>query len=110
HAVGDDTLKTIARILHKNTRRGADFPGRWGGDEFFVILPGTTNDRASDIAQRIGTLINEQALLPDGAMVTTSIGVVTAATDDTPDSLFKRADSALYEAKLIRGKNNVVVH
>ena len=51
-----------------------------------------------------------QALLPDGAVVTTSIGVVTAATDDTPDSLFKRADSALYEAKLIRGKNNVVVH
>ncbi|WP_026759229.1 diguanylate cyclase [Selenomonas ruminantium] len=110
HAVGDDTLKSIARILHKNTRRGTDFPGRWGGDEFFVILPGTTNDRAREIAQRIGELINEQALLPDGAVVTTSIGVVTAATDDTPDSLFKRADSALYEAKLIRGKNNVVVH
>ena len=43
-------------------------------------------------------------------MVTTSIGVVTAASDDTPDTLFKRADGALYEAKLIRGKNNVVVH
>lgn len=110
HAVGDDTLKAIARILQDNTRRGRDMPGRWGGDEFFVILPGTTNERARHIAERVGQLINQQALLPDGAIVTTSIGVVTAASDDTPESLFKRADGALYEAKLIRGKNNVVVH
>lgn len=110
HAVGDDTLKTIAKILRKNTRRGSDVPGRWGGDEFFVVLPGSTNERARVIAERVGKLINEQALLPDGAIVTTSIGVVTAASDDTPDTLFRRADSALYEAKLIRGKNNVVVH
>ena len=110
HAVGDDTLKTISNILQTHTRRGNDFPGRWGGDEFFVILPGISCDTAHDIAQRIGELINKNAQLPDGAMVTTSIGVVSASADDTPDSLFKRADDALYEAKLIRGKNNVVVH
>ena len=110
HAVGDDTLKGIAAILQKNTRRGSDVPGRWGGDEFFVVLPGSGNERARGIAERVGRLINEQSVLPDGAMVTTSIGVVTAASDDTPDTLFKRADGALYEAKLIRGKNNVVVH
>lgn len=110
HAVGDDTLKLIARILQKHTRRGADIPGRWGGDEFFVVFAGTENERASDIARRIGRLIEEQAVLPDGSRVTASIGVVTAASDDTPDTLFKRADGALYEAKLVKGKNNVVVH
>lgn len=110
HAVGDDTLKKIANILQMNTRRGSDVPGRWGGDEFFVVLPGSGIERARIIAERVGRLINEQAVLEDGSMVTTSIGVVTAASDDTPDTLFKRADGALYEAKQIRGKNNVVVH
>ena len=110
HAIGDDTLKTIAKILRQNTRQGSDVPGRWGGDEFFVVLPGSGNERARMIAERIGRQINQKALLPDGAMVTTSIGVVTAASDDTPDTLFKRADGALYEAKMIKGKNNVVVH
>lgn len=110
HAIGDDTLKTIAKILRQNTRQGSDVPGRWGGDEFFVVLPGSGNERAREIAERIGRQINQKALLPDGAIVTTSIGVVTAASDDTPDTLFKRADGALYEAKMIKGKNNVVVH
>lgn len=110
HAVGDDALKTVAGILRKNTRRGMDVPGRWGGDEFFVIFAGLPSDKAREIAQRIGRLIAQQSVLPDGSSMTVSIGVVTAASDDTPDTLFKRADAALYEAKLIRGKNNVVVH
>ena len=110
HAVGDETLKVIAKVLQKNTRRGLDIPGRWGGDEFFVIFAGISSVRGQDIAQRISRLIGEQAVLPDGSRVTVSVGVVTAASDDTPESLFKRADAALYEAKLIRGKNNVVVH
>ena len=110
HAVGDDTLKTIAQVLRKNTRRGVDVPGRWGGDEFFVIFAGIASSRGQEIAKRISRLIAKQASLPDGSLVTVSIGVVTAASDDTPESLFKRADAALYEAKLIRGKNNVVVH
>ena len=110
HAVGDDTLKTIASVLQKNTRRGTDVPGRWGGDEFFVIFSGLASDKAREIAERIARLVESKSVLPDGSRVTVSIGVVTAASDDTPDTLFKRADAALYDAKLIRGKNNVVVH
>jgi len=110
HAVGDDTLKTIASVLHKNTRRGTDIPGRWGGDEFFVIFSGLASDKTQEIAERIARLVESKSVLPDGSRVTVSIGVVTAASDDTPDTLFKRADAALYDAKLIRGKNNVVVH
>ena len=108
HSVGDDTLKIIAQVLQENTRRGVDVPGRWGGDEFFVIFSGIDSYKGQDIAKRIRKLIAKQAKLPDGSLVTVSIGVVTASTDDTPESLFKRADAALYEAKLIRGKNNVV--
>ena len=110
HAVGDDTLKTIASVLRKHTRRGTDVPGRWGGDEFFVIFSGLASDKAREIAERIARLVESKSVLPDGSRVTVSIGVVTAASDDTPDTLFKRADAALYDAKLIRGKNNVVVH
>ena len=110
HAVGDDTLKTIASVLRKHTRRGTDVPGRWGGDEFFVIFSGLASDTAREIAERIARLVESKSVLPDGSRVTVSIGVVTAASDDTPDTLFKRADAALYDAKLIRGKNNVVVH
>ena len=109
HAVGDETLKTIASVIKKNTRRGTDVPGRWGGDEFFIIFAGIVSDKARDIAERIGRSIENKSILPDGSKVTVSIGVVTAASDDTPDSLFRRADAALYDAKLIRGKNNVVV-
>jgi diguanylate cyclase (GGDEF)-like protein len=110
HAVGDETLKLIAAVLHKNTRRGTDVPGRWGGDEFFVIFSGIASDKTREVAERIAHLIEHKSALPDGSRVTVSIGVVTAASDDTPDTLFKRADAALYDAKLIRGKNNVVVH
>ena len=109
HDVGDEALKFIAKILHKNTRSGTDIPGRWGGDEFFVILPGTDGRRAADIAQRICSLIERAAILPDGTHITASIGVVSAQADDNPATLFKRVDEALYSAKQVRGKNNVVV-
>jgi diguanylate cyclase (GGDEF)-like protein len=109
HAVGDDTLKTIASVLRKNTRRGTDIPGRWGGDEFFVILPETTRYVAAEIAQRICRSIEQATILPDGTNITASIGVVSADREDTPGTLFKRVDEALYVAKQVRGKNDVVV-
>ena len=109
HNVGDDTLKLIARILQDNTRSGTDIPGRWGGDEFFVVLPGTDGRRAAQIAQRICGLIEQATVLPDGTNITASIGVVTANTEEAPEMLFKRVDEALYTAKQVRGKNNVVV-
>ena len=109
HDVGDATLKLIADILKKNTRKGTDIPGRWGGDEFFVILPGTTLDVAADIAQRICHSIEQATILPDGTNITASIGVASAEQEDTPGTLFKRVDEALYAAKQVRGKNDVVV-
>ena len=109
HDVGDATLKLIADILKKNTRKGTDIPGRWGGDEFFVILPETTRYVAAEIAQRICRSIEQATILPDGTNITASIGVVSADREDTPGTLFKRVDEALYAAKQVRGKNDVVV-
>ena len=109
HDVGDATLKLIADILKKNTRKGTDIPGRWGGDEFFVILPETTRYVAAEIAQRICRSIEQATILPDGTNITASIGVVSADQEDTPGTLFKRVDEALYAAKQVRGKNDVVV-
>ena len=110
HATGDETLRRIAAILRRNTRKGIDIPGRWGGDEFLVVFGDTDMATARMIAERIRRLVAELPL-PDGeGVVTTSIGVVAATPDDTADRLFRRADAALYDAKLSQGKNQVVVH
>jgi diguanylate cyclase (GGDEF)-like protein len=110
HATGDETLRRIAAILRRNTRKGIDIPGRWGGDEFLVVFGDTDMATARMIAERIRRLVAELPL-PDGeGFVTTSIGVVAATPEDTADRLFRRADAALYDAKLSQGKNQVVVH
>lgn len=109
HTMGDRALREIAKILRDNTRAATDAPGRWGGDEFFVVFGNTTVEVATKIANRIIKLVRELKCLPDGKRITTSIGVVAAKHDDTPDSLYSRADRALYAAKLANGKNNVTV-
>lgn len=109
HTMGDRALREIAKILRDNTRTATDAPGRWGGDEFFVVFGNTTVEVATKIANRIIKLVRELDFLPDGKNITTSIGVVAARHDDTPDTLYNRADKALYAAKLANGKNNVTV-
>ena len=110
HAMGDETLRRIAAILRRNTRKDIDIPGRWGGDEFLVVFSDTDMETAQIIAERIRRLVAELPLLDGDGLVTTSIGVVAAKPEDTADSLFRRADEALYDAKLSQGKNQVVAH
>ena len=110
HAAGDETLKRIADILHRNTRRGIDIPGRWGGDEFMVVFRDTDIEAAGVIAERIRQLVADLLLPENAGKVTTSIGVVSAGLTDTVESLFRRVDAALYDAKFSHGKNYVVVH
>lgn len=110
HAAGDETLKRIADILHRNTRRGIDIPGRWGGDEFMVVFRDTDIEAAGVIAERIRQLVADLLLPENAGKVTTSIGVVSADLTDTVESLFRKADAALYDAKFSHGKNYVVIH
>lgn len=102
HAGGDRVLQRVARNLRDGLRSG-DLVARWGGEEFCVLLPRIGADDAQALAQRMVQQI------ADGGdpQVTVSIGVAEwQAGDDTPESVIRRADAALYRAKE-SGRNRV---
>jgi two-component system cell cycle response regulator len=111
HDVGDAVLREFAVRLGSNTRP-SDFACRLGGEEFVVIMPRTSGDIACLAAERLRRSICGSPFIIPGLgqslEITVSIGVA-AATDpeDTAESLIKRADEALYEAKGA-GRNRVV--
>ena len=109
HSIGDAAIVCVANILTKATRRG-DIVCRWGGDEFFLALPGATQKDAWAVGQRIETQAKAVREVGDTPLrLTLSIGVTTAVPKDDPQSLFHRADTALYRAKGIAGKGQVVI-
>ena len=108
HPAGDAVLRAFAEILQE-TLRDADLAGRWGGEEFLLLLPGTDNRGAMLLAERIrATLAGRAILTPDGsaAHVTASFGLATLAPGMTEAELIAAADAALYAAKR-GGKNRV---
>ncbi|WP_338832960.1 hypothetical protein MHLNE_17750 [Moorella humiferrea] len=103
HMAGDVVLQKTAEII-KNSIRLVDIAGRYGGEEFVIILPGTKGEGAVAVAERIRKSIE---LYPfPHRQVTVSIGVATAQKNDSVDSLFARVDQACYQAKR-QGKNRV---
>lgn len=108
HATGDQLLQSVAKAIGAALRE-TDQVFRYGGEEFVVVLSNTSNAEAVAIAERIRSQLEKRDLATDSGPVhaTISIGVSTSAADDTRDTLFKRADSALYEAK-DSGRNRVV--
>jgi len=111
HDVGDAVLREFAARLASNTRP-SDYACRQGGEEFIVVMPRTTGDIACLAAERLRRAIAASAFIIPGLGqpldVTISIGVAsTEGADDTPETLLKRADQALYEAK--RGGRNRVI-
>ena len=101
HAAGDDVLRSITATLRQHLRRN-DLPCRIGGEEFVVILPGTSAQGAEIVAEKLRSQIAAQILQVAGEQlqVTTSIGVATRhATDPDHHNLLARADNALYAAK-----------
>ena len=110
HLVGDDALRLIAKVV-RQTVRTYDYTGRWGGEEFMLLLPRTAQDEALKIAERVRLDISKMPLvLPNGTALnlSASLGVVsTSQNGDQPlDTLLQRADDALYEAKA-QGRNRV---
>ena len=106
HLVGDIILKEISHILRSNIRN-TDTLGRWGGEEFLIILPNTELESAKVLAQKIRESIQKY----DFSVVHTrtgSFGVAGWKEYDTKDTLIKRADEALYRAKK-DGRNVVKV-
>ena len=110
HDVGDKVIQEFARRLQENVRP-MDIVCRQGGEEFLVIMPGTTGDLACSAAERMRRSIAEAPftiLQPELSLnVTVSAGVATEeANNEDPDELLKRADAALYHAKR-SGRNRV---
>jgi diguanylate cyclase (GGDEF)-like protein len=108
HAIGDDALKTTIQTVCSKLR-SADLIGRYGGDEFVILLPQTSAQDALPLADRIHTSIAAMRLDTDRGPLALSISIGIAQTihDDNPDpmqldtveSLLKRSDQALYAAK-----------
>ncbi|MBQ7584426.1 MAG: diguanylate cyclase [Lachnospiraceae bacterium] len=100
HGVGDDTIRFVADNI-RNVFRDTDLVGRMGGDEFMVLMSHTTLEIARDRAQRLNDKIRSDVKGADESVhISCSIGIAFFAKDgEDYDTLFRAADSALYEAK-----------
>jgi diguanylate cyclase len=107
HPTGDEVLRAFAITIFANIRNIDRF-GRYGGEEFLLVLPETPGDGAARILDRLRSIIADldwSAFSP-GMRVTISAGVATLNPNETPDTFLARADSALYAAKA-RGRNRI---
>lgn len=104
HAVGDKVLKIVANTLSHNLRI-IDICGRWGGEEFIVLLSDVDNNGLVEVAEKLRFLIS-QSDVGDELTATASFGATLVRDDDTFESLIHRADSLMYQSK-INGRNRV---
>ena len=107
HPTGDEVLRTFAITMFANVRTIDRF-GRYGGEEFLLVLPDTTQQRAVGMLDRLRAIIAElewSAFSP-GMSVTMSAGVTVLHANENSDNVLARADSALYAAKA-QGRNRI---
>jgi diguanylate cyclase (GGDEF)-like protein len=107
HAVGDETLKTLATIIKQNTRE-TDIVSRYGGEEFVIVFPQTPLEQALNLSERIRHAIerHEWFLIHPDLQVTASFGVCDDLSLASHEKMLNAADKKLYEAKQ-NGKNQV---
>ncbi len=105
HQAGDAVLKAVADVFQANMRAG-DTVGRWGGEEFLILCPGTGQEGAVALAEKLRQRVQATETPPVGA-VTASFGVAAWRAGDDEKSLIARVDKALYAAKR-QGRNRVV--
>lgn len=99
HRKGDEILSKIGEILNKSVR-SSDFVGRYGGEEFIIILPETDAVGGFKVAEKIRTLIQDGKLLGEDMPLTVSLGVSTYPLDGAnEEELIEKADQALYYSK-----------
>jgi diguanylate cyclase len=108
HTVGDEALVHLVRIV-KQTLRSIDVIARYGGEEFLIVMPETTLDEAAQAMTRVQRELTTHFFSANNQrlFITFSAGVALRAPHETQDSVVKRADKAMYEAKKT-GKNRVV--
>jgi diguanylate cyclase (GGDEF)-like protein len=104
--VGDDVLRAFADVL-RETLRESDIAGRWGGEEFLLLLPGADEEGAAQLAERVRVALAERSIPSARHLrVTASFGVAELAGHPSAEQLVAAADGALYQAKRA-GKDRV---
>ena len=106
HLVGDMVLIQLSKIISDNLRI-SDIFGRYGGEEFLIICPKTNKNSAFILAEKLRMIVKDFEFNKVGYK-TISIGIADLKRDDTIESLFEKADEALYEAKN-SGRNKSVI-
>jgi diguanylate cyclase (GGDEF)-like protein len=109
HAIGDEVLHTVAERL-KNALRQTDLLGRYGGEEFVVLLSETGPELARTVAERLRKSIADEPIVTSGPIIPLTVSIGVASLDGDPadlSGLLNRADSAMYTAKN-SGRNQVV--
>lgn len=109
HDIGDQALIHVTKILRKNIRN-TDSLGRWGGEEFIILLNNAPLETGFGIGQKLVEQISQSkcAHLKKDDTITISIGIAEMKTDTTINHLIKEADDALYKAKNL-GRNRIEV-
>jgi len=107
HEMGYIVLQKFAQIIKDSVRQNDSF-GRWGGEEFVVVLSATNQEGAMIVSEKIRTNL-EKHIFPDVGIKTCSIGLYEVTPNDDLKSAISNADKAMYEAK-ISGKNKTVVY
>lgn len=113
HAAGDDAIQTVASFL-RATVRPQDIVGRYGGEEFCILLPGIKLEIAKEVSERLRAKIEEKAGLGvrsvEGLKLTSSFGMaMLSATTPSLSTLIDHADQALYASKE-NGRNRVSIY
>jgi diguanylate cyclase (GGDEF)-like protein len=107
HQTGDVILKILARLLRRNLRE-TDIVARYGGEEFTIVLPNTRKDSALKVLDKVRQAVQEYGFETEKGIlnVTVSMGAATVGDDNIENvhDLFKKADIALYQAKLTRNR------
>jgi diguanylate cyclase (GGDEF)-like protein len=98
HAAGDAALRDVAETISTHLR-GRDYLGRYGGDEFLLILPQTPCTIALGVTERLNQAVSNLSLTGGSMPLTLSIGLTEAVPEDDAMTLIARADKALYQAK-----------
>ena len=100
HSVGNKAIVLLAKIVLQHIRE-EDIPCRWGGDEFTIILPFTDTNEALLVARRIKGLVDGSQIEIDKKRISisASIGIAKFSPLDSPNTLFKKADKAVYHVK-----------
>lgn len=110
HDIGDEILKLVSKTLSSSIRN-IDFIGRFGGEEFLMILFGFNEEKLDIVANKYRTLVQNSYIITEAygnLSCTISMGATIVNKGDTFENIIKRADSLMYEAKK-SGKNKVII-